>query len=71
MALAMNSQAQNLGASAALLGASPMVLASIATPIAGVLVEVHALYWVILLAVIGPLILVLVHRALKRQTAYV
>lgn len=71
MALAMNSQAQNLGASAALLGAIPMVLASIATPIAGVLVEVHALYWVSLLAVIGPLILVLVHRALKRQTAYV
>ena len=71
MALAMNSQAQNLGASAALLGAIPMVLASIATPIAGVLVEVHALYWVSLLALIGPLILVLVHRALKRQTAYV
>lgn len=71
MALAMNSQAQHLGASAALLGAIPMVLASIATPIAGVLVEVHALYWVSLLALIGPLILVLVHRALKRQTAYV
>ncbi|WP_407409511.1 multidrug effflux MFS transporter [Acinetobacter sp.] len=71
MALAMNSQAQNLGASAALLGAIPMVLASIATPIAGVLVELHALYWVSLLVLIGPLILVLVHRALKRQTAYV
>ncbi|WP_298144641.1 multidrug effflux MFS transporter [uncultured Acinetobacter sp.] len=71
MALAMNSQSQNLGASAALLGAIPMVLASIATPIAGVLVEIHALYWVGLLALIGPLILVLVHRALKRQVACV
>ena len=71
MALAMNSQAQNLGASAALLGAIPMVLASIATPIAGVLVEVHALYWVSLLALIGPLILVLVYHALKRQVACV
>lgn len=69
MALAMNSQSQNLGATAALLGAVPMVLASIATPIAGVLVEINSLYWVALLGAIGPLILFLVHCALKNQTS--
>lgn len=67
MALAMNSQSQNLGASAALLGAVPMVLASTATPLAGVLVEMNSLYWVGLLGVIGPVILFLVHTALKTQ----
>ena len=69
MALAMNSQSQNLGASAALLGAVPMVLASTATPVAGVLVEINSLYWVALLGLIGPVILLLVHAALKTQSA--
>ena len=69
MALAMNSQASNLGASAALLGAVPMVLASTATPIAGVLVEINSLYWVALLAVIGPIILLMVHASLKTQSS--
>ena len=69
MALAMNSQSQNLGASAALLGAVPMVLASTATPIAGVLVEINSLYWVALLGVIGPIILLMVHASLKTQSS--
>lgn len=69
MALAMNSQSHNLGASAALLGAVPMVIASTATPIAGILVEINSLYWVALLGVIGPVILFMVHRSLKTQSS--
>lgn len=60
MAIAMDSQKTALGSSAALLGAFPMLLSSIATPIAGQLVELDPLYWLMLLGAIGPLILVLV-----------
>ena len=60
MAIAMNSQKVALGSSAALLGAFPMLLSSVATPIAGRLVEMSTLYWLMLLGAIGPFILVLV-----------
>lgn len=60
MAIAMDSQKTALGSSAALLGAVPMLLSSTATPIAGQLVEVDTLYWLMLLSAIGPLILFLV-----------
>lgn len=60
MAIAMASQKMALGSSAALLGAVPMLLSSTATPVAGQLVEVDTLYWLMLLGAIGPLILLLV-----------
>lgn len=60
MAIAMESQKMALGSSAALLGAVPMLLSSTATPIAGQLVEVDTLSWLILLGAIGPLIMLLV-----------
>ena len=60
MAIAMDSQESALGSSAALLGAFPMLLSSVATPIAGQLVEMNTLYWLMLLSAIGPLILLLV-----------
>lgn len=60
MAIAMDSQQTALGSCAALLGAIPMLLSSVATPIAGQLVEVDTLYWLVLLSAIGPLILFLV-----------
>lgn len=68
MAMAMDSQRSALGSSAALLGAIPMLLSSTATPIAGQLVEINTLYWLILLGVMGPIILALVYlgsRSLK------
>ena len=68
MAIAMDSQRSALGSSAALLGAIPMLLSSTATPIAGQLVEINTLYWLILLGVMGPIILALVYfssRSLK------
>lgn len=61
MAIAMNSQQTALGSSAALLGAVPMLLSSIATPIAGHLVEFNTLSWLIFLGGIGPIILALVY----------
>lgn len=60
MAIAMASQKMALGSSAALLGAVPMLLSSTATPVAGQLVEVDTLYWLMLLGAIGPLIMLLV-----------
>ena len=60
MAIAMESQKMALGSSAALLGAVPMLLSSTATPIAGQLVEIDTLYWLMLLGAIGPLIMLLV-----------
>jgi DHA1 family bicyclomycin/chloramphenicol resistance-like MFS transporter len=68
MAIAMDSQRSALGSSAALLGAIPMLLSSTATPIAGQLVEMNTLYWLILLGAMGPIILILVYlgsRSLK------
>lgn len=65
MAIAMDSQQTALGSSAALLGAIPMLLSSMATPIAGQLVELNTLYWLILLSIIGPLILFLVFMGTK------
>lgn len=65
MALAMNSQRTALGASAALLGAFPMLLSSIATPIAGQLVEMNSVYWLLFLASMGPVILALVFVGAK------
>lgn len=61
MAIAMDSQRSALGSSAALLGAIPMLLSSTATPIAGQLVEINTLYWLILLGAMGPIILALVY----------
>lgn len=61
MAIAMNSQQTALGSSAALLGAVPMLLSSVATPIAGHLVELNTLSWLIFLGCIGPIILALVY----------
>ena len=60
MSIAMNSQQTSLGSSAALLGAFPMLLSSVATPIAGHLVELNTLYWLIFLGAVGPVILGLV-----------
>lgn len=60
MAIAMNSQKTALGSCAALLGAFPLLLASIATPIAGQLVEMNTFYWLVFLAIVGPIILALV-----------
>ena len=71
MAIAMDSQRSALGSSAALLGAIPMLLSSTATPIAGQLVEMNTLYWLILLGAMGPIILALVYlgsRSLKPYT---
>ena len=68
MAIAMDTQRMALGSSAALLGAIPMLLSSIATPIAGRLVEMDTLYWLMLLGVVGPVILALSywgHRAVQ------
>lgn len=65
MAIAMESQQTALGSSAALLGAIPMLLSSTATPIAGQLVEVDTLYWLMLLSAIGPLILFLVYMGTR------
>ena len=66
MAIAMDSQESALGSSAALLGAFPMLLSSIATPIAGQLVEMNTLYWLMLLSAIGPLILLLVYLGTRK-----
>ncbi len=65
MAVAMESQRTALGSSAALLGAIPMLLSSIATPIAGQLVEISTLHWLFLLGAIGPIILGLVYLGSK------
>nr|WP_122902150.1 MFS transporter [Acinetobacter sp. B51(2017)] len=65
MAIAMDSQQTALGSCAALLGAIPMLLSSVATPIAGQLVEVDTLYWLVLLSAIGPLILFLVFMSAR------
>lgn len=59
MGIAMDTQRTALGSSAALLGAIPMLLSSLATPIAGQLVEIDTLYWLILLGMVGPIILAL------------
>jgi MFS transporter, DHA1 family, multidrug resistance protein len=67
MAIAMDSQQTALGSSAALLGAIPMLLSSTATPIAGQLVEVDTLYWLMLLSAIGPLILFLVFMGTRNE----
>jgi len=69
MAIAMDSQETALGSSAALLGAIPMLLSSTATPIAGQLVEMNTLYWLILLSSIGPLILFLVFMGTRSTSA--
>lgn len=69
MAIAMDSQKTALGSSAALLGAVPMLLSSTATPIAGQLVEMNTLYWLILLSAIGPLILFLVFMGTRNASA--
>lgn len=69
MAIAMDSQKSALGSSAALLGAVPMLLSSTATPIAGRLVEVDTLYWLMLLGAIGPFILLLVFMGSRRVNA--
>ena len=65
MAIAMASQKMALGSSAALLGAVPMLLSSTATPVAGQLVEVDTLYWLMLLGAIGPLIMLLVFMGIR------
>lgn len=65
MAIAMESQRTALGSSAALLGAVPILLSSIATPIAGQLVELSTLHWLFLLGGIGPIILGLVYLGSK------
>ncbi|MDQ9021249.1 multidrug effflux MFS transporter [Acinetobacter sichuanensis] len=70
MAIAMDSQKTALGSSAALLGAFPMLLSSTATPLAGQLVELDALYWLMLLGSIGPLILVLVFMGTRNTQAH-
>ncbi|WOE33265.1 MULTISPECIES: multidrug effflux MFS transporter [unclassified Acinetobacter] len=70
MALAMNSQHQALGSSAALLGAFPMLISSMATPIAGQLVEMNTLYWLFFLAMIGPVILALVFVGTRQTSAH-
>lgn len=61
MAIAMDSQQKALGSSAALLGATPLILSSIATPIAGQLAEMSTLYWLLWLGMMGPIILGLVY----------
>lgn len=61
MAMAMETQDKALGSTAALMGAAPMVIASIATPIAGSMVEISAMSWLVMLAVIAPTILILVY----------
>lgn len=66
MAIAMEIRDADLGSSAALLGAVPMLLSSIATPIAGYLVEIELLYWLMLLSFIGPFILILVWLGTKK-----
>ena len=66
MAIAMDIRDADLGSSAALLGAVPMLLSSIATPIAGYLVEIELLYWLMLLSFIGPFILILVWLGTKK-----
>lgn len=66
MAIAMDIRDADLGSSAALLGAIPMLLSSIATPIAGYLVEIELLYWLMLLSFIGPFILILVWLGTKK-----
>ena len=69
MAIAMDAQKTALGSSAALLGAVPMLLSSIATPIAGRLVEINSFYWLLLLSSIGPLILIFVYCSAKKATS--
>lgn len=61
MSMAMETQDKALGSTAALMGAAPMVIASIATPIAGSMVEISAMSWLVMLAVIAPTILILVY----------
>ena len=61
MSMAMETQDTALGSTAALMGAAPMVIASIATPIAGSMVEISAIAWLVMLAVIAPTILILVY----------
>ncbi|TCM67055.1 DHA1 family bicyclomycin/chloramphenicol resistance-like MFS transporter [Acinetobacter calcoaceticus] len=61
MAIAMETQTTALGSTAALMGAIPMVLASTATPFAGALVEFDSVYWLALMGLIAPVILILVH----------
>jgi MFS transporter, DHA1 family, multidrug resistance protein len=68
MAIAMDSQQTALGSSAALLGAIPIMLSSTSTPIAGQLVEVSTLYWLIMLGAIGPLILFLVFMGTRKTS---
>lgn len=69
MTAAMDSQTTSLGSTAALLGAFPLLLSSTATPLAGHLVELDALYWLILLGLIGPIILLLVYMSTKQVVA--
>lgn len=70
MAIAMDSQTTALGSSAALLGAVPLLISSAATPVAGQLVELGTLHWLILLGAMGPIILILVYLGSKGDKAY-
>lgn len=53
MALALASRTTALGASAAILGAAPLLLGAAATPLAAIVVQKSALYWLGSLIVIG------------------
>lgn len=59
MALAMASQQQSLGSTAALLGAFQLVIASAATPLAGKLAEQGTREWLTFLSLFGVLVLLL------------
>lgn len=60
MSSAMNSQETSLGVAAALLGALPLMLGALGTVLAGILVEIGALPWIISLALFGPVVVVLI-----------
>lgn len=69
MSLAMASQREALGSTAALLGGLQLTIGALATPIAGHLAELGASNWCIFLACFSLIVLVLARASAKRAPA--
>lgn len=67
MSMAMSSQQNALGSTAALLGGMQLTISSTATPLAGMLVESGALQWAGMLALTGIPVLLLVIASSRHQ----
>ena len=69
MSLAMASQREALGSTAALLGGMPLSVSALATPLAGSLAEQGAATWCLFLAVFSLLVLLLARASARRAPA--